>query len=70
MICPCCSKDLELHTPAIFTIFTSIFTSVEIYQKEQIAKTKCCDKLITIKPKMTFVLDTYKGKQTEDNWGN
>lgn len=63
MTCPCCSKDLELHTP-------DIFTSVEIYQKEQIAKTKCCNKLITIKPKMSFVLNTYKGKQTEDNWGN
>ena len=34
MICPCCKKDLILHTPAIIT-------SVEIYQKEQIAKTKC-----------------------------
>ena len=63
MICPCCKKDLILHTPAIIT-------SVEIYQKEQIAKTKCCNQLITIKPVMKFYLTPYNGIQTEDNWGN
>lgn len=60
MKCPHCDQELKADMTA--------FYNVETYGKSAVARTMCCERLVTISRVTTFRVSKYEG-QEKDDWG-
>lgn len=47
----------------------SAFYNVETYGKSAVARTMCCERLVTISRVTTFRVSKYEGQEKKDDWG-
>ena len=61
MKCPHCNKELNIPE--------NTQRNVDSYHNRVLSITNCCGKGIYVSPRFSYIVTSYTGDKTEDDWG-